>query len=241
MNAEQLLDALSQLPDDLIAQVDTLRVPKKKPIPWKRILPIAASLALVIGAVSVAAPLLQRKGVAMDSQCSVQEAAPQAPESAMEPEAPAEKAPTEVGGAPLAPETDEAEETEIQAIPVTAHTFLYYGAEPNGTGVEIISSRSELESCNLRPEALWVEAYDEAYFEENQLIFLLTDAASSSVRYDILGIHNTAPGCWELTGTRLVPEWCTEDMTHQLILVELPRMVEPEDTVTLNLTLVRGS
>ena len=40
MNAEQLLDALCQLPDDLIAQVDTLRVPKKKTIPWKRILPM---------------------------------------------------------------------------------------------------------------------------------------------------------------------------------------------------------
>ena len=238
MNAEQLLDALCQLPDDLIAQVDTLRVPKKKTIPWKRILPIAASLALVIGAVSVAAPLLQRKGVAMDSQCSVQEAAPQAPESAMEPESPAEKAPMEVSGAPLAPETDEADKTEIQVISVTAHTFLYYSAEPNGTGAEIISSLSELESCSLQPEELWVEAYDEAFFEENQLIFLLTDAASSSVRYDVRAIQQTAPGSWELTGNRIVPEWCTEDMTHQLIIVELPRMMEPEDAVILNLKLV---
>ena len=236
MNAEQLLDALCQLPDDLISQVDALRVPKKKTIPRKWLLPIAASLALVIGTVSVALPLLQRKGVSMDSALSVQEAAPREPASAMQ-EAPAEANP-ENAGAPLAPETDEAGETEIQVISVTAHTFLYYGAEPNGTGVEIISSLSELERCSLRPEDLWAEAYDEAFFEENQLILLLTDAASSSVRYDIRGIRNTAPGCWELTGTRLVPEWCTEDMTHQLILVELPRMVEPEDVVILNLTSV---
>ena len=238
MNAEQLLDALCQLPDDLIAQVDTLRVPKKKAFPWKRILPIAASLALVIGAVSVALPLLQRKGVAMDSQCSVQEAAPQEPASAM-PEAPAETAPMDIYGTPMAPETDEADKTEIQVISVTAHTFRYYSAEPNGTGAEIISSLSELESCSLQPEELWVEAYDEAFFEENQLIFLLTDAASSSVRYDVRAIQQTAPGSWELTGNRIVPEWCTEDMTHQLIIVELPRMVEPEDTVILNLTLVQ--
>ena len=40
MNAEQLLDALCQLPDDLIAQVDTLRVPKKKPSPGSGSFPL---------------------------------------------------------------------------------------------------------------------------------------------------------------------------------------------------------
>lgn len=243
MNPEQLHDALNQLPDDLLAETDRLRQPNPKAIPWKKILPMAACLALVAGALAISMPLLQRKGVMADNAESIQEAAPQAPASVMETvaasasEAPEEAVPENIG-APLAPEAVQEEPGHgARDIPVAAYTFWYTG-EPGESQVEIISSLAQLENSGLLTDDVDVSAYDEAWFNENQLIFFLTDAASSSIRYDIQRIRETAPGCWTLTGSRLVPHWQTEDMTHQLILVELPRMVEPEDTVLLELTLV---
>lgn len=239
MNPEQLHDALSQLPDDLIAEVDALRRPVKKTIPWKRLVPVAACFALVLGLLTIALPLLQQKDAATEFQYSDSEA-PMAQESAKEPETPMESAPVAAGSAPLLPDAeDAAEATTVQTVPVTATAFYYGSVEPEGIQSEIISSLSELEESALITEEIPVETYDEAWFRENQLILFLTDAASSSVRYDIRSLRKTGPGCWELTGSRIVPEWCTEDMTHQLLLVELPRTVEPEDTVILNLTVVR--
>lgn len=239
MNPEQLHDALSQLPDDLIAEVDALRRPAKKVIPWKHLVSIAACFALVLTLLTVALPLLNGKDAVMESQYSNSNA-PMAQESAREPETPMESAPAVAGGAPLLPDAeDAAEATTVQTVPVTATVIFYGSVEPEGVQTEIISSLSELEGSHLITEEISVEAYDEAWFRENQLILFLTDAASSSVRYDIRDLRKTAPGCWELTGSRIVPQEFTDDMVHQLLLVELPRTVEPEDVVILNLTLVR--
>lgn len=60
INAEQLHDALSQLPDDLLVPVDALR--QKKRFPWKALSTLAACLCLVAGLW-----LLFPDGVSMDS------------------------------------------------------------------------------------------------------------------------------------------------------------------------------
>ena len=67
---------------------------------------------------------------------------------------------------------------------------------------------------------------------------MVTTAASSSVRYEVVEIVKTGTGTWDLTITRFEPEWFTDDMTQQLILIELPRTVEPEDKITLTLETV---
>ena len=85
----------------------------------------------------------------------------------------------------------------------------------------------------LTEEGGFENGYEEAYFNKNQLIAVMTTAASSSVRYEATSITKTDIGTWELTITRYSPEWFTDDMEQQLILVELPRTVEPEDTVIL--------
>ena len=69
---------------------------------------------------------------------------------------------------------------------------------------------------------------------------MVITAASSSVSYEADAIRRTDTGIWELTLIRYSPEWFTDDMTQQLLIVELPRMVEPEDTVTLKFTTVNG-
>ena len=266
MSAEKLHDALNQLPDDLIAATDALRQRKKQPAQWRRLVPIAACFALILGALSVVLPVLAPKG----SQDAAPEAGMQLYDDAFsemiaEPEsaAPAEPAPetpmeqppftadesdeiTENSGAPLAPEEEErAEVTGATPVPVTGYSYCIGAEEPDETAITVISTAEEwqrylADNPRLTEEGGFENSYEEAYFEENQLIVLVTTAGSSSVRYEPHSILKTGSGTWELTVKRYSPEWFTDDMTQQCILVELPRMVEPEDTVTLNFIAANG-
>lgn len=270
MTAEQLQDALNQLPDDLISATDTLRVNSQpRPLVWKRLLPIAACFLLVLGALYVTLPALSRKSAPSDSASQnaysvLDEAKPEMEmagavetatpgEAAGEPEAPAEMAPEAEGtgrceesGAPLAPDMEEnADATASDETAVTCHSYCIGSMEPDETRITVISTAAEwdrylMTNPRLTEEGGFENRYEAAYFENNQLIVVVTTAASSSVRYELDTIRKTGTGTWELTGTRHTPEWFTDDMTQQCILVELPRMVEPEDTVTLNLEAVFG-
>ena len=263
MNAEKLHDALNQLPDDLIAAADALRQRKKKSIPFKRLVPIAACFALVLGALYVALPLLTPKGgqsaapeaeapmEMMQDAMSQMEIAGGFPENGAASEAPAEEAPRmdpeakhENDGAPLAPDTEEATTTTgAFGIPVTGYSYCIGSEEPEETEITIISTWKEwnaflAETPRLTEEGGFENNYSEGYFDEKQLIAVMTTAASSSIRYEVESMVKTGTGTWILTIIRYNPEWFTDDMTQQLILIELPRTVEPEDTITLNLEII---
>ena len=245
MNPEKIHDALNQLPDDLLEQTDALRrAQKPRVILLKRLLPIAACFVLVLGALYVTMPLLQ--GASKDSMMVGDTAKPEAApaETPMEHHSISDAAgQLEEPGAPLAPESDENKYGALSddyEIPVTAVSYHTGASEPDELQVRVVSSLSEWEAYlagNLRlAEATGFEnVYDESYFADNQLIILITTAASSSVRYEIDSIRSAGTGVWELTGRRIEPEWFTDDMEQQHILVQLPRMVEPEDSVILNL------
>lgn len=258
MNAEQLQDALNQLPDDLLIATDALRQKKKEPIRWKRLVPIAACFVLVLGALLVTLPLLNQKGAAAPEYQMMQDSsvemigapAESAAPEAGEPEAPMEQSPVldesnqerKEEGAPKAPDTEEqAVATGATETPVTGYCYCIGATEPDETVITVISTEGEwqrylADNPRLTEEGGFENGYGEDYFREKQLIVVVTTAASSSVRYELDSICRTGTGIWELTGTRYTPEWFTDDMTQQCILVELPRMVEPEDTVTLKLT-----
>lgn len=263
MNSETILDALNQLPDDLIAAADALRQRRKKSMTFKRLVPIAACFALVLGALYVALPLLTPKGdqsaapkaeapmEMMQDAMSQLEIAGGLPENGAVSEAPAEEAPREDpkaapenDGAPLAPDTEEATTaTGAFGIPVTGYSYCIGAEEPEETEITIISTWKEwntflAETPRLTEEGGFENGYEEAYFEEKQLIVVVTTAASSSVRYEVESMVKTGTGTWMLTIIRYNPEWFTDDMEQQLILMELPRMVEPEDEITLNLETV---
>lgn len=263
MSAEQILDAMNQLPDDLIAAADALRQRKKSPILWKRLVPIAACFVLVLGALYEVLPVLAPKGsdaaapeaaapmeMLQDSLSELQTAG--SPETNAEPEAPAEGVPREESatdapndGAPLAPEMEEVTEelSGTPLIPVTGYSYCIGAEEPDETEITILSTWREWntfleETPRLIEEGGFKNHYEETYFEEQQLIAVVTTAASSSVYYEVDSIVKTGTGTWELYITQFVPEWFTDDMTQQLLLIELPRTVEPEDEILLNLDTV---
>ena len=74
MNAEQLHDALNQLPDDLLAAADRLRTKKaEKPRLWLRLVPLAACFALVTAALHMVLPMLGTKSTSAESQWELQD------------------------------------------------------------------------------------------------------------------------------------------------------------------------
>lgn len=62
MNAQQIHDALTLLPADLIAETDRKRSQKRKTIPWGRIAAMAACFALVLGCSGYALAIFGAKG-----------------------------------------------------------------------------------------------------------------------------------------------------------------------------------
>lgn len=108
--------------------------------------------------------------------------------------------------------------------------------------VTVIRSRQELEkyyeanSVNFSLDGAFTElmkAYDEAYFEAKDLILVLLEENSGSVRHEITGfkpLHN-GEGDWQITCKRKVPEIGTTDMAQWHIFVEVEKVVGQYETV----------
>lgn len=76
------------------------------------------------------------------------------------------------------------------------------------------------------------DRYDEAFFEDHFLVFVLLEEPSGSVRHQVLGAEQTGDRKLSISVDRLIPEEGTDDMAQWHIILELDReaLVEtPED------------
>lgn len=257
MNAEQLHDALTLLPEDLIAEVDALRrAPRRKIVYWKRILPVAACLCLVLLTAPTVIALISPKG-AMESAADAVQAPAAAPAEAARPE----KAHME-NGIWITP-AGEAESDELPSAGVGAArsetrdtggtlTARYLPPQPSdtegGQNIALISSRAELETYLAAYDddgtlAAACEDYDDAYFEDNQLVLLLTALYRPAAGYSgnvllpmesgVWSAEQTDSG-WTLRVRDMVPDVSSRDVVRQHILLEIPgAFISPADTLTL--------
>lgn len=69
------------------------------------------------------------------------------------------------------------------------------------------------------------DQYDEAFFAENYLIFVLLEEGSGSIRHEVCGVEQTADKKISLTINRKVPEVGTDDMAEWHIILELSKEV----------------
>ena len=70
-----------------------------------------------------------------------------------------------------------------------------------------------------------IEMYDDAWFRDHQLILVLLEEGSGSVRHEVTGVRGGEMP--EVTVTRLVPEVGTDDMAEWHILIGVDRLFEP--------------
>jgi len=124
----------------------------------------------------------------------------------------------------------------------------------------VISSRAELDAYyeankdiyNLaRREAVYADStigfldacdkYDDAYFERHNLVLIVLQEGSGSIRHEIVDVRahrdeNGASLGWEITIHSIVPEVVTDDMAqwHLFLEVQMGNIITDEDNVWIN-------
>lgn len=248
MNAEILHDALNLLPEDLIAETDALRQAKKPNIiPWKRILPIAACLCLILLTAPTMLALMAPKGAKeMAQDCAPAEGAPTPSDAPIVLEKGAEREDTL-----LETPADEIPMPKIGAVyGLTAH---YIPTQLCDAGISrkitVIASRPELDDYLAQCNALYFDdalenacaGYGDDYFADNQLVILLTAEDLPTASYSGNVLLPIQSGNWSVSWDGEAG-WVIEvgDMVHDLstaqqhILLEVPDLhIEPDAPITL--------
>jgi len=211
MTAEQLHDALSLLPGDLIEEADALRQnPKKAPIPFRRWAALAAALVLVAGCglFAMKAGLLPRAGSGKSTEAIMQDSA----KADCEPEAPAAAAPDILtDDAPVQEEVEysrnEAAEPTSCSPPVDVNSTVFLWSDLPAVMVELLKTAQAAESfCTY---------YDEDWFREHDLLLIVLPGVGSLSDYSVG--QGSSPAHWQIRVTQESP---AEDSLMLLIPVE---------------------
>ena len=174
MTAEQFHDALTLLPEDLVARADKIRSRKPKTIPWKQYAAIAACLAVLLTSAVYVHTLRQESAptemaaasYAMQDTGAVAAEAPQL-------EA-ASGAPETSGSTAMA---DSATAFTCVETPTNPHSTASYAHGPSATG---IASREELDAYLKKWDRLYLldalrdtcRIYNEDWFASHDLLLI---------------------------------------------------------------------
>lgn len=81
------------------------------------------------------------------------------------------------------------------------------------------------------------DQYDDAFFAGKDLIILVLEESSGSIRHEIQGIRPYQNDSWQLTGRRITPEECTDDMAQWHILIEIEKnLIAEDEEIVLEMT-----
>ena len=85
------------------------------------------------------------------------------------------------------------------------------------------------------------DKYDDAYFEQQNLVLIVLAEGSGSVRHEITDVRraydeNGASIGWAITINRIVPETTSEDLAlwHLFLEVQMGKMIDSDDKVWIN-------
>ncbi len=262
MTAEKLHDAIGLLPSDLIEEADRRRQKGPRPILWKRYAAMAACFLLVACCTWLTTRMMA-SGRATESAVKYEAAAPAAAAPAEDPsfqEAPAEDIPANgaSGGtrAEEAPAMDTAEPEAIHSdtTETTSEFCVHSVPTPlkpstacfgSASQVTLVTSRTELETYLADKD--WIYdftnvqevciAFDEAWFEDHDLLLLAVHAAYTDVPYTVTSIENTggtdSKGCdWYVVYTTPGEGHPEGETTCFHLLTELEKgLISPEDSI----------
>ena len=83
-----------------------------------------------------------------------------------------------------------------------------------------------------------IERYDNAWFADRQLIVVLLEEGSGSVRHWVTDVKGGADT--EVSVSRMVPEVGTDDMAEWHILIEVDRIFDSAAEIRVNLITPQG-
>lgn len=234
MSAKELLEGMCYVDERFVDEAEHQTVQKKVIRPWVRLLPVAACLCiLVVGAVSLwdYLPSLSGSTESMTEDNEIQQETINHP-----------------GAAAGDPQSWVYQKQYIRTDGGDENrSYPFY---------EIIRSREELnryyeehkEMYDLeRRENVYADSsigfldacdrYDDAFFARRDLIILVLEEGSGSVRHEIQGVRPYYDNSWLLTGRRIVPEIGTDDMAQWHILIEIDKnLIGEDETIVLEMT-----
>lgn len=235
MSAKELLEGMCYVNERFVDEAEHQTIQKQPAHPWMRLIPVAACLCiLVVGAVSLwdMLPFHSGSTESMTEDNEFQQESINAPGSA-------------VGGDPQS----------------WVYQKQYIRTNGGKENVEypfcvIIRSKEELnryyeeykDIYDLeRRETVYADSsigfldacdqYDDAFFAQRDLIILVLEEGSGSVRHEIQGIRPYYDNSWQLIGRRIVPEVCTDDMAQWHILIEIDKnLIGENETIVVDIS-----
>lgn len=228
MSAKELLEGMCYVDERFVDEAEHQTVQKKVIRPWVRLLPMAACLCiLVVGAISLwdYLPSLSGRKESMTADNEIQQESIHFPGAA--------------GGDPQSwvyqkqyirtNGGDEDMEYPFYKIIRTREELNRYYEEhkdifdlEHRETVYADSSIGFLDAC---------DRYDDAFFTQRDLIILVLEEGSGSVRHEIQGVRPYYDNSWQLVGRRIVPEVCTDDMAQWHILIEMDKNLIGENEI----------
>ena len=263
MTAETLHDAIGLLPADLVAEADRIRTRKQKLIPWKRYAALAACFALVLSCGLFAMEFLAPGGA---TEAALQAPAAAAPLAPATDEAPAEEvmrdsSVREEAAAEEAPAMNKttgtgSQETNTSAAPVRGifdaichrvetpvkPTTVAFSSQ---SAVTLVTSPEELETYLTEKDWIYnfadaleiCEAFDDAWFEDHDLLVMPLHAAYPDFPYSVTSIvdtEGTDPMGWDWFVLYNTPGENHPETARSCIhlLTELEKgLIAPEDAI----------
>ena len=245
MNGKDLLESMGYVDEKFIEEAESVQLRRTAGIPWTRVAGMAACLGLVLFGVAAfgrwfgpAAESLTNTenapemslgdgrydyyygDTAADSAHSITadkvELAPDMESPLVTPECDCVRAQYFRTGSPAA-----AAEAEAVVLRSRAELENYCAALAGNS-----STAAFLEA---------MDAYDDGYFAQNQLIVLRLDETSGSVRHKVTGVQKDENGQWTVTVQKQIPEMGTCDMArwHILVEVQMGKITGSEETVAV--------
>ena len=158
---------------------------------------------------------------------------------------PAPAAETKQEEALPAPLPDETAASEPEDYAFTAKIFRTngYHSDAEYPQVTLVKSKQALEQYLQSAKELYalgedfsaaIAAYDDDWFSSNQLIFVLLEEGSGSIRHTVTRVTRTPEPLIQID--RDVPEVGTADMAEWHILVALPNIFEPDESIQVVFT-----
>ena len=228
MSAKELLEGMCYVDERFVDEAEHHTVQKKVICPWVRLLPVAACLCiLVVDAVSLwdYLPSLSGSTGSMTEDNEIQQENIHFPGAA--------------GGDPQSwvyqkqyirtdGDDESAEYPFYEIIRSREELNRYYEEHKDiydlerRETVDADSSIGFLDAC---------DRYDDAFFDQRDLIILVLEEGSGSVRHEIQGVRPYYDNSWQLVGRRIVPEVCTDDMAQWHILIETDKNLIGENEI----------
>ena len=229
MSAKELLEGMCYVDERFVDEAEHQTLQKKPVRIWTRLLPVAACLCILVAGAVAFWDQLPYPGDSAESMNEGQEETVNYPGAG-------EGKPMSVMYYKQYIRTDGGNETteypSYEVIRSKEDLNQYYEEKKDIFDLErrengyADSTIGFLDAC---------DQYDDAFFTNMDLIILVVEEGSGSIRHSIYDIRPYYENSWQLVGYKIVPEICTDDMAQWHIMIAIDKdLVDEDDILYLN-------